>query len=104
MPPSSANISAFQTLHEYSQISFCPSGAKEKTHKIHLHETTLLIAQKRCTPHMENKVTVRDINPTWQEEAVPGYNPLKADVGTPHIPIKVAYFLCQAGVWVFVAG
>lgn len=53
---------------------------------------------------MENKVTVRDINPTWQEEAVPGYNPLKADVGTPHIPIKVAYFLFQAGVWVFVAG
>lgn len=77
---------------------FCPSGAKEKTHKIHLHETTLLITQKRCTPHMENKVTVLDINPTWQEEAVPGYNPLKADVGTPHIPIKVAYFLCQAGV------
>lgn len=46
----------------------------------------------------------RFISPTWQEEAVPGYNPLRADTGTPRIPIKVAYFLCQTGVWAFVAG
>lgn len=38
------------------------------------------------------------MEPTWQEEAVPGYNPLTADTGAPHIPIKVAYFLCQTGV------
>lgn len=48
-------------------------------------------------------ITMRQ-NPTWQEEAVLGYSPLKADAGSPHIPIKVAYFRCQTGVRVFVDG
>lgn len=44
------------------------------------------------------KAKRRFMEPTWQEESVPGYNPLTADTGTPRIPIKVAYFLCQTGV------
>lgn len=68
--------------------------AKEKHHKINLHDTSP--QNKIYSILMRNKVMVH--NPTWQEEAVPGYNPLMADTATSHIPIKVAYFLCQTVV------
>lgn len=79
--------------------SFFPSQAKEKSHRIHLHK---ILSEFFIFFLLYKWGRKWFINLTWQEES--SYNPLKADTGTPHIPIKVAYFLCETGVSVFVAG
>lgn len=59
----------------------------------------LLLTEHKWCHENRGKIKQEYRNPTWQDEAVLGYNPLKTDRGSPHIPIKVAYFCCQTGVW-----